>query len=73
MLVRAVFIWMGCVIAWLIVMPVIAIVGGAALFSYALLAEITVELTGTTPRPVDPSTIRLTARRICAGYSFSRT
>jgi hypothetical protein len=73
MLVRAVFIWLGCVVAWLVVMPMIAIIGGAALFSYALLAEITVELTGTEPRPIDPSTIRLTARRICGGYSFSRS
>jgi hypothetical protein len=67
MLVRAIIISLGCLIAWLVVLPAIAILGGAALFLYATLAEITGLLTGSQPRPLDASAIRLTARRICAG------
>jgi hypothetical protein len=67
--VRSIFVAMGCLIAWLVVLPGLAVLGGAALFLYATLAEISCLLTGTTPRAVDPSTIRLTARRICRGLS----
>jgi hypothetical protein len=71
MLVIFISVTLGCLIAWLVVLPVLAIGGGLALFLYATLAEITCQLTGTSPRAVDPAAIRLTARRICA-QSFSR-
>jgi hypothetical protein len=70
MLLRSIFVAAGCLVAWLIVLPTLAVLGGAALFLYATLAEITSLLTGARPPAIDPSTIRLTARRICAGYSF---
>jgi hypothetical protein len=66
MLVRAIYICLGCLIAWLIVLPAMAIVGGAALFLYATLAEVTGVITGTEPRAIDPSAIRIRARRVCA-------
>jgi len=71
MLVRAIFISLGCLIAWLVVLPTVAILGGAALLLYATLAEITGLLTGSEPRTLDASAIRLTARRICAGAFVS--
>jgi hypothetical protein len=71
MLVRAIYICLGCLIAWLVVLPAMAILGGAALFLYATLAEITGLLTGTEPRAIDPSAIRMRARRVCAG-AFAR-
>jgi hypothetical protein len=67
MLVRLISVALGYLIAWLVVLPALAVLGAAALFLYATLAEITYLLTGTTPRAMDPSTIRLTARRICRG------
>jgi hypothetical protein len=67
MLVRAIFISLGCLIAWVVLLPTMAILGGAALFLYATLAEITGVLTGSEPHTLDASAIRLTARRICAG------
>jgi hypothetical protein len=67
MLVRAIFVSAGCLAAWLIVLPALAVLGGAALFLYASLAEITSVLTGKAPRTLDPSAIRSTARRICDG------
>ena len=72
MLVRAIFVGVGCLLAWFVVLPMLAVLGGAALFMYATLAEISSLVTGTAPRTIDPSTLRMTARRICAGYSFSR-
>jgi hypothetical protein len=67
MLVRAIFISLGCLTVWLVVLPTMVILGGAALFLYATLAEITGLLTGSEPRTLDASAIRLTARRICGG------
>ena len=72
MLVRAIFISLGCVIAWALVLPAMAILGGAALFLYASLAETYALMSGAEPRPLDASTIRSAARRICAGYSLPR-
>jgi siroheme synthase len=72
MLARAIFVGAGCLAAWLIVLPALAVLGGAALFMYASLAEISNLALGRRPRPIDRSAIRSTARRICDGYSFSR-
>jgi hypothetical protein len=71
MLLRSVFGTLGCLIAWLVVLPALAVLGGAALFLYATLAEITSLITGKAPRAIDPSAIRSTARRICGSYVFS--
>ena len=73
MLVKEFLTGMGCLLAWFVVLPVLAILGGTALFLYATLAEITSLLTGTAPKVMDASVTRLTARRICAGYTFSRS
>ena len=70
MLVRAIFISLGCLIAWLVVLPTVAILGGAALFLYATLAEIIGMLSGA--KPLDASAIRSTTLRICAGRSLPR-
>ncbi len=71
MLVRAIYISLGCLFSWLVVLPAMAILGGAALFLYATVAEITALLTGTESRAIDPSAIRMSARRVCAG-AFAR-
>jgi hypothetical protein len=71
MLIRAIYICLGCLIAWLVVLPALAILGGAVLFLYATLAEITGLLTGTQPRPIDRTLIRMRARRVCTG-NFAR-
>jgi hypothetical protein len=72
MLARAIFVGVGCLLAWLIVLPALAVLGGAALLLYATMAEFTSLVTRAEPRAIDPSTVRLMARRICAGYSFTR-
>jgi hypothetical protein len=72
MLVRSIFAWTGCLIAWLVVLPTMAILGGAALFLYATLAEVIGMLSGAKPRTLDASAIRSTTLRICAGRSLPR-
>jgi hypothetical protein len=38
---------LGCVLAWFVLLPVVAIGGGASLFLYATLAELTASITGS--------------------------
>jgi len=61
---------LGCLIAWFVLLPVLVIGGGIALFAYAVLAETAALLTGTTYNTLDTSTAREIARRMCGGYGF---
>jgi hypothetical protein len=70
MTMRSIFVWTGCLIAWLVVLPTMVILGGAALFLYATLAELIDMLSGAKPRTLDASAIRSTTLRICAGRSL---
>jgi hypothetical protein len=72
MTMRSIFVWTGCLIAWLVVLPTMAILGGGALFLYATLAEIIDMLGGVKPRTLDASALRSTTLRICAGRSLPR-
>jgi hypothetical protein len=49
--VKALLIWLGFLTAWLIVLPPLIIVGGVALFLYAVLAEMVSLVTGARPPP----------------------
>jgi hypothetical protein len=73
MLIKALLSSLGCLLAWVFLLPVFALVGGAGLFLYATLAEIGSLFTGRTVKTIDPSTARENARRICMGYRFTRT
>jgi len=59
---------LGCLLAWLVVFPLLFIGGGIALFAYALLAELGALLMGKTGNTVDMTVARETARRMCGGY-----
>jgi hypothetical protein len=72
MTMRSIFVWTGCLIAWLVVLPTMAILGGGALFLYATLAEIIDMLSGVKPRTLDASALRSTTLHICAGRSLPR-
>jgi hypothetical protein len=73
MLLKTLFSSVGCVLAWFLLLPVLAIIGGAGLFLFATLAEIAALFTGKPAKSLDPSAAREIARRICMGYSFTRT
>jgi hypothetical protein len=64
---KAIFFSLGCLAAWLI-LPVLAIGGGLALFTYALFAELIEFVAGIPSKTIDTSAAREMARRICPGY-----
>jgi hypothetical protein len=57
----------GCVIAWFVLLPVLVIGGGVALFAYAIFAELAALIAGTPSKTLDTSAARETARRLCGG------
>lgn len=63
---------LGYLSAWLILMPVVAIGGGIALFAYAVFAELTQFLTGSHDQAPDPTTARALAEKICMPYNPRR-
>jgi hypothetical protein len=65
---KAVPFSIGYVIAWFVLLPVLVIGGGIALFAYAVFAELAAFLTGTPSKTLDTSAAREIARRMCGGY-----
>jgi hypothetical protein len=65
---NAVFTSLACTIAWFLLLPIFVIGGGTILFVYATLSELGALLTGSPANPIDPTTAREIARRICLGY-----
>ena len=65
---KAILLFFGCLVAWFILLPVLAIGGGVALFTYAFLAEVGASLMGRPRRPLETSVAREMARRMCGGY-----
>lgn len=65
---KAILLALGCVFAWCVLLPVLVIGGGTALFVYAVLAELVASLTGNLGKPLDTSEAREIARGMCNGY-----
>ncbi len=64
---KAVLFSLGCVIAWFVLLPALAIGGGIALFAYAIFAELGASLMGTRARTLDTTVAREIARTMCGG------
>ena len=56
---------LGCVLAWFVLLPVVVIGGGLALFLYAILAELAALITGKPSKALDTTVAREIARRMC--------
>jgi hypothetical protein len=65
---KAVLFSLGCIIAWFVLLPVLVIAGGIALFSCATFAELGALLTGSSARTLDTRVAREIAREMCGGY-----
>jgi hypothetical protein len=65
---KAVFFSLGCLVAWFVLLPVLVIGGGFALFAYAVFAELGALLAGIPSKTPDTTAAREMARRICPGY-----
>ena len=63
---KAVLFSLGCLLAWFVLLPLLLIGGGAALFCYAIVAELGVLLVGNT-KGVDSTAAREIAHSMC-GY-----
>jgi hypothetical protein len=59
---------LGCVLAWLVLLPLLFIGGGVALFAQAIFAEFGALFLGNTGTTVDATAAREIARRMCGGY-----
>jgi hypothetical protein len=68
MFLKAILLALGCLLAWLVLLPLLVIGGGAALFAYAIFAEFGAMFLGNTGTTVDPAAAREIARRMCGGY-----
>jgi hypothetical protein len=53
------------------IFPLLVIAGGLALFVYAILTELSGSLIGRSHTPVDSSSVRDIARRMCLGNSLT--
>ena len=69
MFLKAILFSLGCLIAWFVLLPVLVIGGGIALFAYATFAELGALLTGSPARTLDTTVARDIARTMCgSGY-----
>jgi hypothetical protein len=62
---KAVLFSLGCVVAWFVLLPLLVIGGGIALFAYATFAELGALLTGSPARTLDTTVAREIARTMC--------
>jgi hypothetical protein len=60
---------LACVISWFVLLPMLVIGGGIALFAYATFAELGAFLTGSPARTLDTAAAREIAHKMCGGYS----
>jgi hypothetical protein len=65
---RAILFSLGCAIAWFVLLPVLVIGGGIALFAYAIFAELLALIPGTQSKTLETSAAREIVRRMCGGY-----
>jgi hypothetical protein len=65
---KQIVFYMGCTVAWFILLPVFVIGGGIALLGYAVFAELGESIVGKTEKAVDSSTAREMAHRLCLGH-----
>lgn len=67
MLLKPVVFYVGCAAAWLL-LPVLVVIGGALLVTYATLAELADFITRSASPALDHSTARELAQRMCVGH-----
>jgi hypothetical protein len=62
---KAILFWLGCLLAWFVLLPLFLIAGGALLCGYAVLAELGAIFMGVPSNTLDKSAAREIARRMC--------
>jgi hypothetical protein len=69
MLLKTILLALWCLFAWFVLLPLLVIGGGVALFAVAIFAEVEALFLGNTGNTVDTATAREIARRMCGGYA----
>jgi hypothetical protein len=69
MLLKTILLALWCLFAWFVLLPLLVIGGGVALFAVAIFAEVEALFLGNTGNAVDTATAREIARRMCGGYA----
>jgi hypothetical protein len=64
---KQVFFFIGCVVAWFVLLPLCVAGGGVALLAYVVFSEVSEWVGGGTKPAVDGSSVRELARRVCLG------
>ena len=64
---KQVLFFIGCAVAWFVLLPICIVGGLMALLCYALFSEVGELVAGDTRSAVDTSTAREIARRVCLG------
>ncbi len=67
MLLKSVVFYVGCAASW-VFLSAFVVVGASLLMSYAVFAELAASLTRSAIQPLDNSTARELAQRMCYGH-----
>jgi hypothetical protein len=65
---KAILFSLSCLVAWFVLLPLLVIGGGLALFAYAVFAELGALLIGDSGKTLDTAVAREIARRMCGDY-----
>jgi len=68
MVIKHIVFYLGCATTWLVLLPVLVILGGIALTAYAVLSEMGEVFGRGADRSPDNPTAREIARRMCVGH-----
>ncbi len=69
---KSIVFYTGCALAWLILLPLFVLVGGAGLMCYAVFTEFGALFSRRADTPLDNSTAREIAQRMCVGTLIVR-
>jgi hypothetical protein len=65
---KYVLFYLGCAATWLILLPVLVVIGGTVLTAYAVFSEVNEFFNRGSAKSLDDSTAREIAHRICVGH-----
>jgi hypothetical protein len=68
MVFKHIVFYLGCATTWLVLLPVLVIIGGITLTAYAVLSELSEAFNRGAATSTDNSTAREIAHRMCVGH-----
>jgi hypothetical protein len=65
---KYILFYLGCAATWLILLPVLVVIGGITLTAYAVFSELSEFFHRGADKSLDNSTAREMAHRMCVGH-----